>query len=38
MGAMGRVLTGLCFAGLAAGSDWILGGCLVYDLVALAVV
>lgn len=32
-----KVLTGLGFGGLAACSDWIFGGCLVYDLVALAV-
>ena len=32
-----KVLTGLGFAGLSAVSDWILGGCLVYDLVALSV-
>ena len=32
-----KVLTGVGFAGLASVSDWILGGCLVYDLVALAV-
>ncbi|KAL1302365.1 hypothetical protein AAFC00_002768 [Neodothiora populina] len=32
-----KVITGLGFAGLAAGSDWILGGCLVYDLIALSV-
>jgi len=31
-----KVATGLGFAGLSAGSDWIFGGCLVYDLVALA--
>lgn len=34
---MVKVLTGVGF-GLASGvSDWIFGGCLVYDLVALAV-
>lgn len=32
-----KVLTGVGFAGLASGSDWIFGGCLVYDLVALSV-
>lgn len=32
-----KVITGLGFAGLAAGSDWILGSCLVYDLIALSV-
>jgi hypothetical protein len=32
-----KVLTGVGFAGLGAASDWILGGCLVYDLVALSV-
>jgi len=32
-----KILTGLGFGGLAAFSDWIFGGCLVYDLVALAV-
>lgn len=32
-----KVLTGVGFGGLAACSDWIFGGCLVYDLVALAV-
>lgn len=32
-----KVLTGLGFGGLAAFSDWIFGGCLAYDLVALAV-
>jgi len=32
-----KVLTGLGFAGLASGSDWIFGGCLVYDLIALSV-
>lgn len=32
-----KVLTGLGFAGLSACSDWILGGCLVYDLVGLSV-
>ncbi|KAI9818263.1 MAG: hypothetical protein M1832_004479 [Thelocarpon impressellum] len=31
-----RVLTGLGFGLASASSDWILGGCLVYDLVALA--
>ncbi|GAB7347187.1 hypothetical protein MBLNU459_g3297t2 [Dothideomycetes sp. NU459] len=32
-----KVLTGLGFAGLSSVSDWIFGGCLVYDLVALSV-
>lgn len=32
-----KAITGLGFAGLAAGSDWIFGGCLVYDLIALSV-
>lgn len=32
-----KVLTGIGFGGLAASSDWLFGGCLVYDLVALAV-
>ncbi|KAK8138558.1 hypothetical protein PG984_001938 [Apiospora sp. TS-2023a] len=32
-----KVLTGLGFGGLAACSDWILGACLAYDLVALMV-
>lgn len=32
-----RIVTGLGFAGLGAMSDWILGGCLVYDLVGLSV-
>nr|POF18583.1 hypothetical protein CFP56_62091 [Quercus suber] len=32
-----KLLTGLGFAGLSAASDWILGGCLVYDLVGLSV-
>jgi hypothetical protein len=30
-----QIATGLGFAGAAACSDWIFGGCLVYDLVAL---
>lgn len=30
-------LTGVGFAALASGSDWIFGGCLVYDLIALTV-
>ncbi|KAI9878854.1 MAG: hypothetical protein M1830_010326 [Pleopsidium flavum] len=34
---MVRVLTGVGFGLASACSDWILGGCLVYDLVALAV-
>ncbi|KAK1754257.1 hypothetical protein QBC47DRAFT_325421, partial [Echria macrotheca] len=32
-----KILTGLGFGLLATSSDWILGGCLVYDLVALMV-
>lgn len=32
-----KVLTGLGFAAASASSDWILGGCLVYDLIALAI-
>lgn len=32
-----KAITGLGFAGLAACSDWIFGGCLVYDLVGLSV-
>ena len=32
-----KVLTGIGFGALAGASDWILGGCLVYDLVGLAV-
>ncbi|KUJ17333.1 uncharacterized protein LY89DRAFT_644752 [Mollisia scopiformis] len=32
-----KVGTGLGFAALASVSDWIFGGCLVYDLVALSV-
>jgi len=32
-----KVLTGLGFGIAASMSDWIFGGCLVYDLVALAV-
>lgn len=32
-----KVLTAVGFAGLGAASDWILGGCLVYDLVGLSV-
>lgn len=31
-----KAITGVGFLGAAAMSDWILGGCLVYDLVALA--
>jgi len=31
-----RVVTGLGFGLASMASDWILGGCLVYDLVALA--
>ncbi|KAM0177756.1 hypothetical protein ACHAPF_004018 [Botrytis cinerea] len=32
-----KIVTGLGFGMLASNSDWIFGGCLVYDLVALAV-
>jgi hypothetical protein len=32
-----KVLTGVGFGALSSASDWIFGGCLVYDLVALAV-
>ena len=32
-----KVVTGLGFGLASVGSDWIFGGCLVYDLVALAV-
>ena len=32
-----RVLTGVGFGLASAASDWIFGGCMVYDLVALAV-
>jgi len=32
-----KVATGLGFAGLSSVSDWIFGGCMVYDLVALSV-
>lgn len=32
-----KVATGLGFGALSACSDWILGGCLVYDLIALSV-
>ena len=32
-----KAATGLGFAGLASMSDWIFGGCLVYDLVGLTV-
>ncbi|RDW71493.1 hypothetical protein BP6252_08056 [Coleophoma cylindrospora] len=35
--AMVKVVTGLGFGALASCSDWIFGGCLVYDLIALAV-
>jgi len=31
-----QVATGVAFAGAASVSDWIFGGCLVYDLVALS--
>lgn len=36
-GTMVKVLTGLGFGAAAAGSEWIFGGCLAYDLVAMAV-
>ncbi|KAK0628770.1 hypothetical protein B0T17DRAFT_486926 [Bombardia bombarda] len=36
-GTLTKVLTAVGFGALASGSDWIVGGCLVYDLVALAV-
>lgn len=36
-GTLTRVLTGVGFGVLSSCSDWIFGGCLVYDLVALAV-
>lgn len=32
-----KACTGVAFGGLAVASDWIFGGCLVYDLVALCV-
>ncbi|TVY94270.1 hypothetical protein LAWI1_G002065 [Lachnellula willkommii] len=32
-----KILTGMGFGALATSSDWIFGGCIVYDLVALAV-
>lgn len=32
-----KIATGLGFAGLSAASDWIFGGCLAYDLVAMSV-
>jgi hypothetical protein len=32
-----KVMTGIGFGLASAASDWIFGGCLVYDLVALAV-
>jgi hypothetical protein len=32
-----KIVTGVIFGGLATSADWIFGGCLVYDLVALAV-
>ena len=32
-----KAITALTFGGLALNSDWIFGGCLVYDLVALSV-
>ena len=36
-GPLLQAATGVAFAAASAASDWILGGCLVYDLVALAV-
>ncbi|KAK0707712.1 hypothetical protein B0H67DRAFT_495542 [Lasiosphaeris hirsuta] len=36
-GTMVKVLTAVGFCALASSSDWIFGGCLVYDLIALAV-
>lgn len=35
--ALTKILTGVGFGALATVSDWIFGGCLVYDLVALSV-
>ncbi|KAH8654147.1 hypothetical protein BGZ60DRAFT_547588, partial [Tricladium varicosporioides] len=32
-----KIFTGLGCSALAGGSDWIFGGCLVYDLIALSV-
>lgn len=32
-----KVLTGVGFGARASASDWIFGGCLVYDLIALLV-
>lgn len=32
-----KVATGLAFGAVSAMSDWIFGGCLVYDLIALSV-
>ena len=32
-----KAITGLGFGGVAMFSDWIFGGCLVYDLIALSV-
>jgi hypothetical protein len=32
-----KILTGVGFAGMASMSDWIFGGCMVYDLAGLAV-
>jgi len=32
-----KIATAVGFAGLSASSDWIFGGCLVYDLIALSV-
>jgi hypothetical protein len=32
-----KVMTGVGFGALSSASDWIFGGCLVYDLVALAI-
>jgi len=36
-GPLGMLFTGVGFGALACCSDWIFGGCLVYDLVALGV-
>jgi len=32
-----KALTAVGFGGMALGSDWIFGGCLVYDLIALSI-
>jgi hypothetical protein len=34
---MVKILTGLGFGALASSGDWIFGGCMVYDLIALSV-